>query len=504
MALQLWDLQGQPAADCASQAILVDVSPALNHTTSPKRTEWARTAVLYTLLRTYDLTSTDAFRSSISSANFGLMQDGPIDNGPANLKFPAAGFVFDAAAMTFSANAVSWVTDSGVEATQVERVGSVAGLALDRMYSFASGEPGLCSAWSHLTSVLASSTQRSNALSHYWTADLQLPADTLSKFVSALGAAPVLLSFDGASGAITDFLSSITPNDGSSFPAPLACYPGLSEQARTNVGTIEQHAFDLAPLGALPSALESACFPDRPVYGVLDVLRLRRPFGDARESMRVPTAQLVSQAGARTILHAGEQLVGLTGFRDSGLASQTNFTNADADPRNYGTLQHMNHVAISFLQAFPTTDLAKHAAQFIINADDTTLPPTSGNGLLDGATLDSIPTIEVAVFGSILPIDIGTFRADLATPNGTLFFGSKSGDVFRKWALRDAEDVVFWSNSSTSPQAVREAIGNETDFETVWKQAADLISDAANVGRGTGLPEVQQIMRSLQNASLLH
>lgn len=311
------------------------------------------------------------------------------------------------------------------------------------------------------------------------------------------------MPFDGASGGIADFLTAVTGNNGSSFPAPLACYPGMPEQARANIGTIEQHAFDLVPLATVPSTLDASCFPDRPTYGVLDVLRLRRPFGDARESMRVTSAQLISEAGTRAVLHGGEQLVGLTGFRDNGLATQTNFTTAQADPREYGTIQHLDHVALSYLLAFPSVDLAKQAALFIMNGDEATLPPTSGDGLFDESdALDNIPTIEVAVFGSILPTDLDTFRADLATPNGTLFFGSTSADIFRKWALRDANDLILWSNSSASQKVVHESITNNTAFETVWSQAADLISAAAGVGRGTGPPEVKQIMDSLQNATL--
>lgn len=143
MALQLWDLQGQPSGGCASQAVLVDVSPALNQTVSPKRTGWARAAVLYNLLRSYDLAETESLRSAISNANFGSMQDGPISNGPTNFKFAACGFQFDAVAMTVAADAVNWTTGvdtTQVDTTQVERVGFVAGRALDRMYSFATGK----------------------------------------------------------------------------------------------------------------------------------------------------------------------------------------------------------------------------------------------------------------------------------------------------------------------------------------------------------------------------
>jgi hypothetical protein len=311
------------------------------------------------------------------------------------------------------------------------------------------------------------------------------------------------LTFDGSSGGIANFLAAVTDNNGTSFPAPLACYPGMPELARTNIGTIEQHAFDLVPLATIPSALDAACFPNRPTYGVLDVLRLRRPFADARESMQVTSAQLVSKAGTRAVLHGGEQLFGLTGFRDNGLATQTNFTTAQADPREYGTIQHLDHVALSYLLAFPNVNLAKQAAQFIMNADEATLPPTSGDELFDESdALESIPAIEVAVFGSILPTDLATFSADLATPNGTLFFGSASADIFRKWALRDSNDLILWSNSSASQKVVHESRTNNTAFETVRSQAVDLIRASAEVGRDTGSPEVKQIMDSLQNASL--
>jgi hypothetical protein len=141
LAVQLWELQGQPTGGCTTQAVLVDVSPALNQTASPKRTEWTRTAVLYNLLRTYDLQGTETFRSSISSANFRSLQDTPLDTLPTNPKFAAAGFEVDVAAMTFSAKALSWSSDSAADTAQVQRVGVFAGHTLDRMYSFASGKP---------------------------------------------------------------------------------------------------------------------------------------------------------------------------------------------------------------------------------------------------------------------------------------------------------------------------------------------------------------------------
>lgn len=332
---------------------------------------------------------------------------------------------------------------------------------------------------------------------------LQLHEDDVDRFVSAFSAAPVILPFDTSSNQVAAFLANTTSNQGISLPAPIACLPGVSQQGRINLDFIEQNVFGLSSLGASPSTLDSSCFPDRPLYGVLDLLRLRQPFSDSRNSMRIPTAQLISEAAPRVILHSGEQLVGLTGANDNGIATQSNFTVLNGDPREYGTLQHLNHVALSWLQSFPTLTLATQAAQFVLNANDNTLPPTTGNPLYDQTNnLIDFPIVEVTVFGTVLPTDTETFRANFATPNGTLFFGSTNGEAFRQWALRDDGDVILWSESTTAAQVVQEHVSNNTAFETIWAEATGLITAAAAVGRGTGSPELQTTVSALQDAQL--
>lgn len=141
LALTLWDLQGDPASNCASQAILVDVAPALNETTSPNRTQWARTAILYNLVQTYDLVSTATLRNFIRNTDFSSLygQDGPVTNDSLSISVQSSGFVFDFAAMTYSPTSVEWIDSSGVDQIQRDRVGFFADRALDRMYSFATG-----------------------------------------------------------------------------------------------------------------------------------------------------------------------------------------------------------------------------------------------------------------------------------------------------------------------------------------------------------------------------
>ncbi|CAG7847689.1 SubName: Full=Uncharacterized protein {ECO:0000313/EMBL:CCA67843.1} [Serendipita indica DSM 11827] len=489
LALTLWDLQGQPASSCASQAVLVDVAPALNQTTSPNRTEWARAAILYNLLQTVDLDSTARLRKSVSQADFSKLpgNDGPVTGDSLRIVFESSGFMFDFASMSFLPGAVEWKEDSGVNQTQAGRVGFVADRALDRMYSFSS----------------ASSVQRSTALARYWAAVLQLPESDLGKFTTALANSPVLLPFNTFSSAIVNFLNSTTDNQGISLPAPVACLTSVQSAGRNNTNIVEQNAYGLEPLGSAPTDLQAECFPNRPVYGVLDPLRLRRPFSDNRNSMRIPAAQLIASAAPRVVLHTGEQLVGLAGSRDEGVATQRTLSTTEADPRNYGTMTHLNHVALSYLQSFSSPSLAAEAARYILTATDGSAPPNAGDALFDQTNgFANLPVIEVAVFGTILPDDIDVFHADFGTPNGTLFFGSKDGDTFRQWALRKDEDVILWSESASASQAVHESRRRDTSFESIWDQATALIEAAAAVGRGTGAPEIRQIVKALEDAHL--
>ncbi|KAG8759139.1 hypothetical protein FRC14_006612, partial [Serendipita sp. 396] len=138
LALTLWDLQGQQMGSCATQAQLVDVAPALNQSSYPKRTKWARSAILYNLVQSYDLASTAALRQSVASADFHSLQgvDEPVSNDSSVIAFQASGFVYDFASMTFAPSAMDWKTNSGASQVQISRVGFFADKALDRMYSF--------------------------------------------------------------------------------------------------------------------------------------------------------------------------------------------------------------------------------------------------------------------------------------------------------------------------------------------------------------------------------
>jgi len=254
-----------------------------------------------------------------------------------------------------------------------------------------------------------------------------------------------------------------------SFPPPAACYPGLSGVNRADIDTVETNAFGLPSSDPVTSAnFTIGCFTGRPTYGILNVLNLRLPFADSRQGLVVQASQLTKPVGPRAVLKAGEQLVGLARASASSPRPNTPISASNADPREYGTLLHLNHVALAYLQSFPTAALAATTAQFIMSSPR--LPPSNDSSLfLDTNSLLDIPIIEVSVFGQLLPADMDLFYSDFTGPQGQLFFGTQRGDVFRTWALNDSSDTLLWSTEAIARTVIREARERYSVFEDVWQ-----------------------------------
>jgi hypothetical protein len=284
--------------------------------------------------------------------------------------------------------------------------------------------------------------------------------------LNALQNAPITLPFDATFESVSNLMSS--PNT-TSFPPPAACYPGLSGVNRADIDTVETTAFGLPSSDPATSAnFDVGCFASRPTYGILNVFNLRQPFADGRQGLTIQASQLTTAAGSRTVLKAGEQLVGLARASAPSARLNTPISVSDADPRQYGTLMHLNHVALAYLQSFPNATLAATAAQFIISAPR--LPPNSNSSLfLDTNSLLNAPIIEVSIFGQLLPADMDLWYSDFASPQGQLFFGTQLGDVFRNLALRDSNDTILWSTGATAQTVVREAKEPYSTFEGVWQ-----------------------------------
>ena len=295
---------------------------------------------------------------------------------------------------------------------------------------------------------------------------MQLPSNQLDTFLNALRDAPIVLPFDATSDSVSKLMSLSTTT---SFPPPAACYPGLPGVDRADIDTVETNAFGLPSSDPVISAsFDVGCFASRPTYGILNVLNLRLPFADGRQGLTIQASQLTKAAGRRAVLKAGEQLVGLARASAPSAHSNTPIPALDADPRQYGTLLHLNHVALAYLQKFPTTALAVTAARFIMSSPR--FPPNQNSSLfLDTNDLLNIPIIEVSVFGRLSPADMDYFYSNFAGPQGQLFFGTPRGDVFRTWALRNSSNTLFWSTKSIAQTVIREVKEPYTPFEDVWK-----------------------------------
>ncbi|QRV83641.1 Zinc finger protein GLI2 [Ceratobasidium sp. AG-Ba] len=477
VALSLWEIQGSPlpGANCANQANLIDVGPALSSSETgslaANRTQFARSALLWTLVMSMDVNGTARMQKFIQDLDFGLYDS----STAGEYMFGAAGFQVDFGTLTVSQPAVSWQSAGRPSDEQVGLVSGEMKAALDRVYTFAA----------------ASSAQRATALKRYWTNVLQFPAGQLDTFRSVAKSSPVLLPFDATASNIRPMFTNVNQ----SFPPPAACYPGLSTDELGAINTMETKAFGLDPVTSAPSNLDSSCFPSRPVYGVLDIPRFRTPFVEGSPRQAV---QLASAANSRISVHVGRDLAGIP----SAPSHSANATGVD-DTRTFGTLDNMDHVLLLYLQAFPSIQAAGALVQYVLDASDPKTPPPTNTSTLFNLTssLDSMPILEVALFGSVGPSDLSASLADFSTADGQLFFGSSDADAFRNWAMQRTGSVV-WADGALATQVVRETTKDET-FEMIWKGANGLLGNAQTTGTKTSRRDVQQVVDAFGNVGYM-
>ncbi|KAG8966640.1 hypothetical protein FRC03_011587 [Tulasnella sp. 419] len=512
VALSFWDIEGTPVGgNCASQALMIDTSSTNKTTTIDSvRSTWARSAVLFSLIKSEDAISSEDLRKFAASLDYsnllpkgtGRSEDTSLTGGFQRL---SAGFVYDFDKMTVTAPPVTWKDYAKPSEAQTVQVGSDMEKALDRMY----------------TSANALSAQAQVALKNYWTHDLQQKESDLLKLFKAFRNAPVMLPFDmtlnkNGKSYSTIMQRSNTNSARISFPPPLGCSPMISEGQLDAVNVVEGIVFGLNGLSSEVKAdFEEGCFGSRPVYGVLDVLRLRVPFmnpndkssgGPVSNPTAVPGQALVlgTDATTRVVVRSGKLLSTLPGDDSSTVKADSDVPAGALDVSNYGTMDYMAHVILTWLRSMPV-DVGMDVATYLIGAPSTTEagavsspPPPPSNLLNSKQLMSSIPTLEVALFGTLGTSDVSYGVSSFATPSSSLFFGSSTGNVFRQYvngvASNEKGYSIVWSQSPTSEEVVRENKVADESFDATWNGAATLIGNANTVGSVTGDKDVQTVV----------
>lgn len=487
LAAAVWEVQGAPPSNqCNHQALLVDVAPALDSTKAPNRTEWAQSAILWNLVQSQNMTALLDMQKFISKAPWSELAqaDGPVSNPSSRFSLSESGFIFDFAAQSVIQPTVSFVNNGQPSSAQISQVGSAALAALDRMYSFALGknQETLVNIYVCSSISIASSTQRQQALSKYWQSILGQRPEDLAHFMTAISTSSILVPFDATASLGTNVSSLLTNSTSSLFPVPLACYPGLSSTEIQEVDSLETTVFGLASVAAA-SQFDASCFPEHPIYGVLDVLQLRLPFIDSRTGVAKQAAVLKRDAAPRAIVYSGEILSALPGTPQAQNTSRSQYL----DPYQFGTLNNLNHVILEFLSSIPDINVANALVDFILTSP--TVPPLNTTDLYQ--SISSIPTLEVAVFGTVNPSDVSYTVSSFSTPSGSLFFGSDQSLALRDWAISGVGSSVVWTEFTGSPQVVHDSSFTNTNFNSVWTPAYNYLHSTptgvvVNVGNITG------------------
>ncbi|KAF7339383.1 hypothetical protein MSAN_02152200 [Mycena sanguinolenta] len=451
----IWTQMGTiTAPNCAAQAVLVDVGASVALSNFPNRTTWAQAALLFDL---QSLNNT-GLQSFVVNAPWTLLTvDGPANASNASLfTTVASGYQYDFASQIISVPPVSFAIDGAPTQAQAAEVANTA--PLDRMYSFAA----------------AASTQYLGLLKAYWVTDLQLTLDTLQPFMTALSSAPILIPFDVETGSVRTEMTSST-----NFPLPIACYPGLSAAQLTQINAVER-VFGLSPTTTSPSQFNSTCFPNRPVYGVLDVQRLRVPFPDSRTNVARQAVALKQDVAPRAVIYSGEVLSAYPGTPDDTGSVSLN-------PNTYGTLGHFNHVVLQYLSSMPTS-VGRALVEFVLS--NSTTPPTSSSLLAS----NTIPALEVAIFGTLTKADLDFVSSGFADAEGALVFGSSEGTTLRQWAIPTTGTLV-WTEFANSSLVEYDTSFNNTFFNQTWN---------ATAGSLTSPGVITEIINAFQSNGMLN
>jgi hypothetical protein len=310
----------------------------------------------------------------------------------------------------------------------------------------------------------AMATMRKSAMTMYWEEVLQQDPKQYSNFVSSITNSAILLPFDVTDSQVTPLLTNSTSTP---FPPPLACYPSLPTPVFNQVSAVETQVFGLSQPNA-QSSFSTSCFPDRPIYGVLDYLGLRLPFRDSESNVPTQAAVINLSTRPRVVLYNGQQF--------AALPSGAPPSSIQMDPRQYGTLRHIDHVLLNFFSAIPDVSLARALVQYVLSSSG--VPPLGDSPLVK--SLDSLPVIGVAVIGSVVPSCIDHAISSFVKPSGNVYFGTDQSLALRDWTLNAVQSSVIWTANATASLVVRDDSFTDAKFNQVWDPSFQLFHVVTN------------------------
>ena len=406
--IQRYSILPTTPGNCTAQLSLIGPLDNLPLDRFPRRRAWTQAALLWNIAMTES--SSSGLLAFASSLNFSALSDSPSPSDPI-MRTTNAGYVFD-----FSALSVAVLPSSTPPLSPAASLTPTTFVTLQRI----------------TTNAVAGSTQRGDALSHYWS-ELDLPLTSLPLFLAAVQRAPIVIPLDWDK---VGNLSSITP-----FPPATACIDSLTPSQLQTINTLESNAFQLPPTTA-----QTNCSLDHPTYGIVNLLHLRLPFSDSDTRRSLPKQGIVlsNSIKNRCSFHAGE--LGLDIYGASTTPSSPSL------PDRFGVVDHLQHVVLAYLTLLDRS-LAKLLVEFILQPGSK--PPDSSSALYQASKqLALVPVMSVQVWGGVRRSEfIGGVSSIATNDNSALFFGSSGAQEFRRWIIESNSSAgIAWSANSMSSE----------------------------------------------------
>jgi hypothetical protein len=160
-------------------------------------------------------------------------------------------------------------------------------------------------------------------------------------------------------------------------------------------------------------------------------------------------------------------------------------------------LNLFDHVVLQYLTSIPNVNTASALVSFVLGAaTNASVPPDKSSPLFQ--SLQSIPFLEVAVFGDVGPPDLTSTVASFTTSSNSLFFGSVDGTALRNWTVDTVNGPVVWAQNATSPLVVRDNSLDNTAISQTWSAISIAISNNIT---SIGLSNITTTLQGTQNFS---